>query len=140
MNIYLKAIHKLIRTGHWITDCVGAELKEFDITEPQYNVLRILSSSGDEAMTVKEIQDRMVQRSSNVSRIIDKLLAKGYVSRKECQHNRRKMDISMTDEGHSILALLDQKVSAFHKPLKQKLSDEELRALDKILTKYSGLD
>ena len=65
---YLRTIHQIITTGHWITDRVGQELKEFDITEPQYNVLLVLNAARPNPVTVQEILDNMVQRSSNVTR------------------------------------------------------------------------
>ena len=89
-NQYFQAIFQIIRTGHWITDQVSRELKEFGITEPQYNVLRILRGAKGEPLTVQRILKSMVQRSSNITRIVDKLLAKGYVNRQECPSNRRE--------------------------------------------------
>ena len=93
---YFQTIHQIIITGHWITDEVGKALKEFGITEPQYNVLRILSRANGQPITVGKISDGMIQRSSNVTRIIDKLLFKGLVYRQECPTHRRKMDITMS--------------------------------------------
>ena len=134
-NLYLQTIHRIISTGHWITDQVGKELKEFGITEPQYNVLRTLDSAQGKPLTVQEILDKMVQRSSNVTRIVDKLLAKGYVERKECPTNRRKMDITITPAGRVLLAQLDQKVYALHQPMQENLSEVELKTLKTLITK-----
>ena len=100
---YYTAIHQIIRTGHWITDQISQELKEHDVTEPQFNVLRILRGRKGNPVTVVEIQEQMVQRTSNVTRIIDKLLVKGLVDRQECHANRRKMDITITEKGRTFL-------------------------------------
>jgi len=135
MDNYIKAIYEIIRTGHWMTDQVSIELKEFDISEPQFNVLRILKRRKGVPITVQEIQDKMVQRTSNVTRIIDKLLSKKLVERKECPSNRRKMDITITVEGIDFLKKLDQKVAAFHKPMVNNLSDEELTLLTTLIRK-----
>ena len=85
---------------------MNAILKPYGITEPQYNVLRILRGQNGKAMNLYEIVDRMVHPTSNVSRIIDKLLEKGWVLREECPSNRRRVNISITKEGLSILDTL----------------------------------
>ena len=135
---YYKSIHEIISTGHWITDSVSQELKVFGASEPQYNVLRILSDHISEPVTVQEITNGMVQRSSNVTRIVDKLLVNGYVKRKECSSNRRKMDISITDEGLSFLKKLDKKIHAFHYPMMDNLSGKETDALRNLIKKLKG--
>ncbi|ANQ49401.1 MarR family transcriptional regulator [Flammeovirga sp. MY04] len=135
---YYKAIHEIIKTGHWITDAVGQVLKEDKITEPQFNVLRILKGQKGSPITVQEIQERMVQRSSNVTRIIDKLLDKGLVKREECPTNRRKMDITITPFGLEELERFDQKVIEFHVPYTQNLTAEEAETLEKLIKKLKG--
>ena len=137
-DIYLEAIYQIIRTGHWITDQVNCELKDFGISEPQFNVLRILRGNKGKPITVREIQGRMVQRSSNVTRIIDKLLEKGLVSRKECPSNRRKMDINITKQGEALLVKLDRKVKAFHEPMAKNLTEPEARKLANLILKLKG--
>ncbi|MEP5614059.1 MAG: MarR family transcriptional regulator [Cyclobacteriaceae bacterium] len=132
---YLSAIDQIIRTGHWITDQVSVELKEFDISEPQYNVLRVLKVRGGDPITVQKIQDKMVQRTSNVTRIIDKLLDKGLVTRKECPANRRKMDIAITKQGEELLVELNKKVIAFHQPMAKNLNMEEAQELARLIKK-----
>ncbi|MDW3192971.1 MAG: MarR family transcriptional regulator [Cytophagales bacterium] len=138
MSNYYNAIHQIIRTGHWITDQVSQELKEHDVTEPQFNVLRILKGRKGDPVTVVEIQEQMVQRTSNVTRIIDKLLVKGLVDRQECHSNRRKMDITITEEGRAFLAVLDEKVQTFHEPMKDNLTEKELEQLDHLIQKLKG--
>ncbi|KXX71950.1 MULTISPECIES: MarR family winged helix-turn-helix transcriptional regulator [unclassified Flammeovirga] len=135
---YYKAIHQIIVTGHWITDQVGKDLKEYGITEPQFNVLRILKGQKGDPITVQEIQERMVQRSSNVTRIVDKLLDKQLVLRKECPTNRRKMDITITEKGLEELQKLDTKVGQFHEQFQGNLSEEELETLATLIKKLKG--
>lgn len=132
---YFQVVYQIITMGHWVTDQISKELKEFGMTEPQYNVLRVLSSAKGEPLTVQEILNNMVQRSSNVTRIIDKLLKKGYVNRQECATNRRKMDITITEEGCEILEKLDVKVYDFHRPMAGKLTEEELVTLKALIQK-----
>ncbi len=134
---YFQTIHSIIKTGHWITDQISKELKEYDITEPQYNVLRSLHMSDGQPLTVQDILEGMVQRSSNVSRIIDKLLSKGFVDRQICPSNRRKMDITITSAGKELLLKLDRKVYKLHEPMHNRLNAEELKTLNKLITKLT---
>lgn len=135
---YYQTVYEIITTGHWITDEITKVLKEFGVTEPQFNVLRILRGAKGEPVTVGDILDKMVQRSSNITRIVDKLVAKNYVNRKECPTNRRKMDITITEEGADILKQLDKKVHAFHQPFINKLDKEELNTLKSLIQKLKS--
>lgn len=137
---YFQAIFQIIKKGHWITDQMNQELKEFGMTEPQYNVLRILKGAKGKPVSVQTILENMVQRSSNVTRIVDKLLAKGYVNRQECPTNRRKMDITITQEGIKILKQLDKKVHTFHAPLMNNLNEQELSTLKNLIIKLTTND
>ncbi|NQX82192.1 MAG: MarR family transcriptional regulator [Flavobacteriaceae bacterium] len=138
MSYYFEAIHEIIRTGHWITDSVSRELKEHDIYEPQYNVLRILRGAKGEPISVNTILEKMVQRSSNVTRIVDKLTQKGLVERTLSETDRRKMDIIITKEGLELLKKLDLKVESLHKPMKNNLSEDEAKTLKELIVKLKG--
>ena len=134
---YFQMIYQIIRTGHWITDQISKELKEYGITEPQYNVLRILKGAKGKPVAVQQILEGMVQRSSNITRIVDKLIVKGYVERKECPTNRRKMDITIRKAGLDVLKKLDKKVHQFHSPLMTKLNQEEINTLKHLIIKLT---
>jgi len=136
---YYHTIHQIILTGHWITDQISKELKEFGITEPQYNVMRVLKEANGEPVSVQKILENMVQKSSNVTRIIDKLVTKGYTQRQECPTNRRKMDITLTDEGAKLLDKLDKKVYNFHQPMLNNLTSEELETLRNLIIKLKTI-
>lgn len=135
---YYQTIYQIICTGHWITDRLNQEFKELGSTEPQFNVLRTLQAANGKPITVQQILDKMVQRSSNITRIVDKLITKGLVERKECPTNRRKMDITITKEGLSFLKKLDKKVDVFNKPLMENLNDKELKTLKKLILKLKS--
>ena len=135
---YFQAILEIIKTGHWVTDEVTKSLKKYGITEPQYNVLRILRGSKGKPVTVGEILEGMVQRSSNITRIVDKLVDKKLVNRTERATNRRKMDISITATGLKTLKKLDKEVHAFHKPYFDKLSSKELTQLKVLIQKLKS--
>ncbi len=138
MNGYYEAIMEIIRTGHWITDSVSRELKEFDIYEPQFNVLRILAGAKGKPVSVNTILENMVQRSSNVTRIVDKLESKGLVERTLCAEDRRKMDIIITDKGLRLLKRLNAKVWAFHEPMSNNLTELEAKTLTHLIQKLKG--
>ncbi len=138
MKGYFKAIHEIIRTGHWITDSVSKELKEFDIYEPQYNVLRILKSANGNPISVNAILCEMVQRSSNVTRIVDKLVQKELAERTLSSEDRRKMDIVITEKGIELLKTLDKKVQDFHKPMVNNLTTLEIEKLEFLIKKLRG--
>ena len=138
MKNHFEAIIEIIRTGHWLTDSVSKELKEFDIYEPQFNVLRILRGAKGMPISVNTILENMVQRSSNVTRIVDKLEAKGLVERTLSKEDRRKMNIIITQKGLELLKILDKKVLALHKPLMNNPSKEEAITLKHLIKKLRG--
>jgi len=137
-KIYFNTILELIKTGHWLTDSVSKELKEYDIYEPQFNVLRILKGAKGTPLSVNTILDRMLQKSSNVTRIIDKLESKGLVERTLCSKDRRKMDIVITKEGSDLLIILNKKLKKFYHLLENNLNQNELETLHSLIIKFKG--
>ena len=138
MNNYFETVYEIIRTGHWITDSITKELKEFGIYEPQYNVLRILRGAKGKPISVNTILEHMVQRSSNVTRIVDKLEVKGLVERTLSVEDRRKMDIIITQNGIELLKKLNKRVAEFHKPMINNLSTKETDTLKQLIKKLKG--
>jgi DNA-binding MarR family transcriptional regulator len=138
MNHYYFVVLELVKTGHWLTDSVTRILKGDDMYEPQFNVLRILQSMKGQPISVNAILDRMIQRSSNVTRIIDKLEAKGLANRVLSSKDRRKMDVVITTEGSELLKSLNKKVETFHQPLFKNLSTEEQQTLLHLIKKFKG--
>ncbi len=134
-ELHYRALHGLIRAGHRVTDEVSIRLKVLGATEPQYNVLRILNGAKGKPLSVQEISERMVQRSSNVTRIIDKLVAQNRVVRQECPENRRKMDIVITKVGQAYLKKLDKVVVAYHQEFDGRLDTAEYEQLVTLLNK-----
>lgn len=124
-----RALLNIIYTGSWIINRVNATLKPYGISEPQYNVLRILRGQHGEAMNLFEIQSRMIQRMSNVSRLIDKLLDKGLVERTECKENRRMVDISITPKGLQLLTDLETPLNENLQKITSCLKKEEAAQL-----------
>jgi len=133
-NNYYDIIDKIFRSSNHMTESVSQLLKPKGITEPQYNVLRILEDHQG-PLSVQSIGQDMYKKSSNITRIIDKLLHKGYVSREVCAHNRRQMDIALTPEGLQIVSECNTLIRAFHVAYEDNLSHEERDQLIKLLSK-----
>jgi len=100
--------------------------------------MRSLHESPEEALTVQELTERMVQKNSNVTRIVDKLLAKGIVDRVPCSENRRKVEVSLTRRGRDQLKVLDQIVYDLHKKRIPIMDHTELADLNEILVKLGS--
>ena len=94
-----KAILNLMYTSYWLKTHISDTLKQQGITAEQYNVLRILKGKHPEAMCVKDIGSRMIEKSSNVPRIIDRLVVKKLVKRTTSKEDKRETLVSLTDKG-----------------------------------------
>ena len=103
-----KAIVNAIYTGNWIVQKQQELLKPFGLTVQQYNVLRILKGQQGNPMTVLAITERMLDKMSNASRLVDKLLEKKLVLRRECPQDRRAVDILILPAGLDLLKEVDQ--------------------------------
>ena len=126
---YTRALLNIMFTGVWLQQRVGQALKPFDITEPQYNVLRILRGQNGAAMNLYEIQNRMIQKMSNVSRLIDKLVAKKLVTRKESKENRRRVDITITQKGLELLEEAGPLIEPLFRQMSSNLTKEQAKNL-----------
>lgn len=126
---YARALLNIMFTGVWLQQRVGQALKPFDITEPQYNVLRILRGQNGAAMNLYEIQNRMIQKMSNVSRLIDKLVAKKLVTRKESKENRRRVDITITQKGLELLEQAGPLIEPLFRQMSNNITKEQAKNL-----------
>lgn len=113
-------------------------LKPYDLSPEQFNVLRILRGQKGKPANMCVIQERMLARTSNTTRLVDKLLLKDLVTREICSANRRKMDISITDKGLKLLNELDPKVEEHEMSYCNNLNETELEQLNLLLEKYRG--
>jgi len=104
---FQKLILNISFTGSWFNGIVLTHLKPFGITPHQYNVLRILKGKYPESYCNQEITRRMIDRSSNATRIVDKLKEKGLVTRTEDEKDRRLVNIKITDSGLVLLAEIE---------------------------------
>lgn len=103
-----KSVVNIIFTGNWMMQQMHDLLKPFGLTPQQYNVLRILRGQQNNPMTVLAITERMMDKMSNASRLVDKLLDKKLVLRRECPQDRRAVDVMILPAGMTLLAEIDQ--------------------------------
>ena len=125
----------IIYTSNWLNDQPVSILKRFGLSLQQFNILRILRGRGGQPSTVKLLTERMLDKMSNASRLVDKLKAKGYVSRKECPTDRRRVDIVITEKGLAILDQASKAVEAEVEGAFGHLTDEEATQLSHLLDK-----
>ncbi len=130
-----KAIVNLLYTENWISDLINSELKVYDISLQQFNVLRILKGQQGKPANLSTIQDRMVNKMSNTTRLVDKLIKKSLVKRVTCETNRRKVEITITNEGEKFLEQVSPAMNNFEKRITSNLSQEELILLNNLLNK-----
>ncbi|WP_299759958.1 MarR family transcriptional regulator [uncultured Pontibacter sp.] len=106
-NEYQKAYINLLFTSGYLQQAQAALFKPFSVTLPQYNILRILRGQHPKPATISLLIDRMLDKTSNASRIVDKLEAKELVTRKQCPADRRTVDVLITDKGLELLKQMD---------------------------------
>ncbi|MFD2785446.1 MarR family winged helix-turn-helix transcriptional regulator [Hymenobacter rubripertinctus] len=131
---FQKAYINLIFTAGWLEQQQRAFFKDYDLTLPQFNVLRILRGQHPKPATVNLLIERMLDKTSNASRIVDKLEAKQLVTRTVCPSNRRAVDIRITETGLQLLLRLDALLATQQIGL-QHLTPEEAAQLSNLLDK-----
>ncbi len=131
---YHKLVVNILYTNSWLS---GQQLKlfrQFDITAAQFNVLRILRGRNPEPATINLIIERMIDKMSNASRIVDKLVAKELATRLVSREDRRVVHVHITPKGLDLLAQLDPILNDWESNL-QVLSVEETTQLNNLLDK-----
>jgi DNA-binding MarR family transcriptional regulator len=134
---YEKLIINVLFTGNWMSLISGKKMKPFRLTLPQYNLLRILRGQHPNPATVNTLIERMLDKSSNASRIVDKLLLKGLVTRRICKKDRRSVDVVITEKGLSLLENIDGYRAEWNKKF-NTLTKEEAKKLNYLLDKLRG--
>lgn len=134
---FYKAVLNIRVTESWLSSQINQRLKPFGISQEQYNVLRILKGQYPKPSSLLLITERMVNRMSNVTRLVEKLRKGGFVTRKECPSNRRKVDILITDKGLELLKQIKPELDASMNNMKN-LSQDEANMLNELLDKFRG--
>ena len=137
LNEYEKVAVNILFTGSWLYHVNAQRLRVHSITPEQFNVLRILRGSQPKALMLADITCRMIDKSSNATRLVEKLRQKGLVKREICENNRRQVDIVITSKGLDVLSEIDAESDAWMATLKS-ISKSEASELNRVLDKLRG--
>jgi DNA-binding MarR family transcriptional regulator len=132
-NEFQKAAINFIFTYNWLNEKMKVFFEKEDITSQQFNILRILRGAGQPISTM-QIRQRMLDKMSDTSRIVDRLLVKELVMKTICPNDKRLVDVSITDKGKKLLGKIDgynQDMDAIF----DNLSETEAHSLNKLLDK-----
>ena len=127
------AIISILKTSAFISEILLSGLKPYGISEQQFNVLRILRGQKGIAANLSTVQDRMVHKMSNTTRLIDKLIQKKLVKRNVCIENRRKIELFITEDGLDFLKKIDPITDEIEKKILSNISSKDLNSLISIL-------
>jgi len=130
-----KSIVNIIFTGNWMMQKQHELLKPFGLTIQQYNVLRILRGQQNNPMTVLAITERMMDKMSNASRLVDKLLEKKLVLRRECPQDRRAVDIMILPAGLNLIEAIDEVQKQWGDKF-QPIGSEKMSQLNDLLDEF----
>jgi DNA-binding MarR family transcriptional regulator len=130
-----KTVLNIMFTQNFTAERFNEVLKIYDLSAEQFNVLRILKGQKGNPANMSVIQERMIAKTSNTTRLVDKLLLKALCTREVCPENRRKIEVSITEKGMELLKEVDPKVEEFETEWAEKLSTEELQNLNTLLEK-----
>jgi DNA-binding MarR family transcriptional regulator len=132
---YHKSIVNIRFTSNWIGNHYNAQFETYDISLPQFNILRILRGA-TEPLSIKLVKDRMIEKSPNTTRLMDKLIDKKLVHRTRCDQDRRVVYVEITPEGRDLLSKIDQEFTEL--PVRENLDLEEVTRLNDLLDKLRG--
>lgn len=130
-----KTIVNIVYTANFVTDKLNEAIKPFDISLQQFNVLRILRGQKGKPANLFTIQERMINKMSNTTRLIDKLILKNYVERKVCEKNRRKVEVFITNQGLTALKEIDNLIINTEKEILNTLTEKEMINMNQTLDK-----
>ena len=134
---YHKATVNIFYTSGWLNNAFKCHFEKYNLTHQQFNILRILRGQYPKPATVNLLKERMIDKMSDASRIVDRLVQKGLVSRCTNTKDRRAVDIRISDAGIDVLSKMDIELETRDR-LKGNLSDEEAGQLSDLLDKLRG--
>jgi DNA-binding MarR family transcriptional regulator len=128
-----EVILNIVRTAEYLASAVNEVFKDVDLTGTQYNALRILRGAGSEGLSCSEISERMVTKESDITRLLDRIEARGFISRERPANNRRMVIARITDEGLRVLTELDEPVHEINRQLVGHLGEKKLTLFNELL-------
>ncbi len=136
-NEFQKAVVNILFTSGWVSAQSTQQLKPHGISIQQYNILRILRGQFPNPATVNLLIDRMLDKMSNASRLVEKLRQKELLERRECSMDRRQVDVIITDKGLALLAIIDEENKTYYQSTNH-ITKEEAQQLNELLDKIRG--
>lgn len=134
-NEHMKAFVNLVYTNNHFSSLIKKVFKKHHITEQQFNVLRILKGSYPETKTTGEVKEVMIDKSPDLTRLIDRLITKKLVERTNCPVDRRQVNLKIEQKGLDLIASIEPDVHQFSKIL-ESISTEEAETLNLLLDKW----
>jgi MarR family 2-MHQ and catechol resistance regulon transcriptional repressor len=132
-----KAVVNIMFTEAWLRSQMSDILKPYDLTLQQYNVLRILRGSNPKPLSTSCIRDRMLDKMSDASRIVDRLFKKSLLDRKISATDKRLVDVFIAEEGLKVLSQIDGRMAGFNESL-NLITEDEARVLNGVLDRLRG--
>lgn len=132
------AVIELILSGSWVQDQLTEALKTYNLSIAQFNVLRILRGQKGKPASLSCVNEKMIHKMSNTTRLIDKLLEKKLVERIICPENRRKIELTITDNGLALLRQLDVVIDNAEAKIMENLDRKEIAELTRLLQKLKA--
>jgi len=125
-NPHVRAVVNVRYTSNWMSTIQNKFMSQFSLTMPQFNILRILRGA-KEAITVNTVKQRMVEKSPNTTRLMDKLIDKGLIERERCSDDRRVVYVKISEEGLKLLSTIDKALQESGKEIlvMENLTEEE---------------
>ncbi|MDP4827448.1 MAG: MarR family transcriptional regulator [Flavobacteriales bacterium] len=133
-NEYQKLVINLLHTVSILNVNQQRFFRPYDLTGQQYNILRILRGQKGNPIGVYDLVDRMLDKTSNTSRLVEKLRQKGLCDRKICENNRRQAEVTITEKGLELLKQLDPAINSFEQEM-LGVSEAEARQMNALLEK-----
>lgn len=136
-SVFQQALVNVYFTYHWSNKNVKEILKPYDITQQQFNVLRILRGQHPKPCTINLLKSRIIDKMSDISRIVDRLVQKEYVYKNINNGDKRALDVNISEKGLKLLKKIDREIdlSSF---FKANLTEEEALQLNILLDKFRG--
>jgi DNA-binding MarR family transcriptional regulator len=131
-----RTIIHLLLVNNKLNENITHALKPFEVSLQQFNVLRILRGQQGKPANLCTLNERMVSKMSNTTRLVDKLLLKGLADRVVCEANRRKVEINITDKGRTALKKMDEVIEKTETELLQNFNEKDLEQLNILLNKF----
>ena len=133
-----KAVINIIYTSNWLNAIHSGLMKPYGLTQPQFNILRILRGQHPNPATIRLLTERMLDKMSNASRLVEKLRQKGLVERITCPDDRRQVNVTITQNGLDLLSRIDVELRPRQSDILVNISEEEAFELNRILDKIRG--